>query len=231
MKYIKVNKKNKRKLKRVKMRNRRLIKKYPWLLPRNVWTDKVPDNYDYSYIDWGWNVGWDRAFGDMFMKELGAAIEEEGIRDQFRILQLKEKYGRLECYISGGTEKIHRIIDKYSYLSENICVGCGKINVSMINDGWYSPLCYKCFRKNWKAREQWNKKIYEEEGKSFIPATEIEIKNCYEKCKCEQDGSLATSYTTILFCKGEEETITYDISETTKKIIERYNQRYKKCRN
>ena len=30
-------------------KNKELIKKYPFLLPRNVWTDKVPEDYDYSY--------------------------------------------------------------------------------------------------------------------------------------------------------------------------------------
>ena len=34
---------NKRqKKKQIKMKNKKLIKKYPFLLPRNVWTGKVP---------------------------------------------------------------------------------------------------------------------------------------------------------------------------------------------
>lgn len=63
MKYIKVNKKNKRKLKRIKIKNRHLVKKYPWILPRNVWTGKVPDDYDYSYTEWELPTGWHKAFG------------------------------------------------------------------------------------------------------------------------------------------------------------------------
>ena len=29
--------------------NKKLIERYPWLLPRNVWSDEVPEDYDYSY--------------------------------------------------------------------------------------------------------------------------------------------------------------------------------------
>ena len=72
------------------MKNKRLIKKYYWLAPRNVWTDKIPKDYDYTYINWGWSDGWNKAFGNIYMKELGDAINEAGQKD-FQILQVKEK--------------------------------------------------------------------------------------------------------------------------------------------
>ena len=148
MKYYRVNKKNKRRAKQEKMRNRRLIKKYPWLLPRNCWTDQVPDDYDYSYTAWGSSEGWDKAFGKMFMEELGEAIAEAGLKDRYRILQMKSKYGGIRLYDNGATDEIHRIINKYSYISENICECCGRPDVPMVNDyGWWTPECYHCYRK------------------------------------------------------------------------------------
>ena len=33
-----------------KEENKALIERMPYLLPRNVFTDKVVDNYDYEYI-------------------------------------------------------------------------------------------------------------------------------------------------------------------------------------
>lgn len=30
-------------------KNKKLVKKYPFLLPRNVWTGEVSEDYDYSY--------------------------------------------------------------------------------------------------------------------------------------------------------------------------------------
>lgn len=29
---------------------RKLVERYPFLLPRNVITDKIPNDYDYTYI-------------------------------------------------------------------------------------------------------------------------------------------------------------------------------------
>ena len=62
--------------KKLQIRNKRLVKQYDFLLPRNVWTDKVPKGYDFSYIDWGWSDGWDKAFGMQYLKELGEAVKE-----------------------------------------------------------------------------------------------------------------------------------------------------------
>lgn len=216
MKYYRVNKKNKTRLKREKMRNRRLVKKYPWLIPRNDWTGKIPSDYDYSYIEWGWTKGWDKAFGDMFMEELGQAINEAGLKNTYRILQIKEKYGQMRLYDNGGTDKINQIIDKYSHLSENICVGCGKPDVPMINDGWYSPWCYDCFRNNWKGREEHAARYREVNA-----ATEDEILDAYNKCTCSEP-KMADSYTILTFSKGEDIKKTYDISDTANKIRKRW---------
>ena len=44
--------------------NQKLIERFPFLMPRNRWTGKVPEDYDYSYTEldsmakgfWGANV-------------------------------------------------------------------------------------------------------------------------------------------------------------------------------
>ena len=48
-------------------RNKELVKRYPFLLPRNVFDDSIPEDYDYSYI-WGIGdipVGWEKLFLQM----------------------------------------------------------------------------------------------------------------------------------------------------------------------
>ena len=90
-----MTKKQRKQKKKLQTHNRKLIAKYPWLLPRSAWTGKPLKNYDYTYIEWGWSPGWDKAFGKMFMEELGEAIKEAGLEHNYRILQIKEKYG---CY-------------------------------------------------------------------------------------------------------------------------------------
>ena len=48
------------------IRNKKLIKKYPWLIPRNRWTDKIPNDYDYSWTELdSMEDGWRKAFGEM----------------------------------------------------------------------------------------------------------------------------------------------------------------------
>ena len=85
-------KKYSKEIKKNRLRNKKLVKKYPWLKPRNVWTGKLVKDYDYSWIEWGCLPGWDVAFGDMYLKELGEAVKDQ---KDFMILEIKEKYG---CY-------------------------------------------------------------------------------------------------------------------------------------
>lgn len=88
-----MTKKQRRRKKKLQSLNRHLVKKYYWLEPRR-WDGKRDKDYDYTYIHWGWSDGWNKAFGNMYMKELGDAINEAGQKD-FQILQVKEKFG---CY-------------------------------------------------------------------------------------------------------------------------------------
>lgn len=219
-----MNKKKRTKLKQIKIRNRRLIKKYPWLLPRNVWTDKVPDDYDYLYIEWyefprGWNI----AFGDMFLEELGEAVKEAGIERTFRIVEMKEKYGSLRCYTNGYTDKIKNVIDKYEHISTNVCVCCGKPDVPMINDGWFSPWCFDCFKKNYRQRESWIISNRKDDDK-YTPKTEDEIYEIYEDCICDDDPVISDSYTIRRFSKDGNIDMIYDISKTANAIREKWEK-------
>lgn len=82
--------------------NRELVKEYPFLLPHSRWTDKVDENYDYSYTEMdSMPVGWRLAFGDQLLKEIKDCLVEFNCLDDYRILQIKEKYGSLRWYDSG----------------------------------------------------------------------------------------------------------------------------------
>ena len=79
--------------------NQKLIERFPFLMPRNRWTGAVPEDYDYSYTELdSMPNGWRKAFG----KQMCEDIREELIRaeylDQYRITQIKEKYGTLCWY-------------------------------------------------------------------------------------------------------------------------------------
>ena len=45
--------------------NQKLIERFPFLIPRNRWTGKVPEDYDYSYTELdSMPDGWRKAFGE-----------------------------------------------------------------------------------------------------------------------------------------------------------------------
>ena len=63
-------------------------------------------------------------------------------------IQVKEKFGGLRFYITGGSEEIHNLIDAAEDLSFETCEDCGtKENVTVNKVGWIATLCDKCRSK------------------------------------------------------------------------------------
>jgi len=144
----------------IRATNKELIKKYPYLLPRNVWTDKVVEDYDYSWTHLDdFPTGWRIAFSEMFLDELNHVLDFYGPEKKYdlRIYQIKEKYGSFRFYTNWLNEWADNVVEKYSALSENICVICGKPDVPSIDDGWICPYCEPCWRRN-----TWSHHEYEE---------------------------------------------------------------------
>lgn len=82
--------------------------------------------------------------------------------------QIKEKYGALTIYYSGGDEEIHNMISFAEKLSLCICEECGKFDatVGTTTKVWYNTLCEDCISKtdgmkktkNWKLLDN-NKQL------------------------------------------------------------------------
>ena len=133
---------------KIKERNKELCKRYPFLIPKD-WEGKVPKDFDYSYTEWdALEDGWREAFGDMLLEELRESLVKTGDLKNFGIDQLKEKFGSMRFYYHGGNDEVDKIIDKYSVLSENICIHCGKPDVYMTDKGWMYPCCKECWEKS-----------------------------------------------------------------------------------
>lgn len=126
-------------------KNKELIERYPFLLPRNRFTDKIPEDYDYTWTELdALPDGWRIAFGEQLCEEISEELIEHNLLDQYRIMQIKEKFGFLHWYCRGATKKIHdEIIPKYERLSERTCIHCGK-PATKISTGWVSPWCEAC---------------------------------------------------------------------------------------
>lgn len=76
-----------------KIKNYFLIKKYPFLQIRNVWTDEKLKTYDYTWLD-DMPKGWKKAFGMKMVKEIDEILGD--FRKKYQITQIKEKYRRIK---------------------------------------------------------------------------------------------------------------------------------------
>lgn len=191
-----------------------LCGKYPFLIPRYDWSGEIIEDYDYTstYLD-DIPVGWKISFGEMMCEEIKQELVRFNYLEDFRIVQAKEKYGQLRIYTNGEPIgcKVQEIIDKYSILSENICIVCGKPDVPITNNGWISPYCKKCFT----TPNDWYKKEFPNEVDRWIK-NHIEDWEEYNK---EENNKMLDCYHITMWSKETgEKTTEYDISETANKI-------------
>ena len=123
----------------------------PWLCPYNVITDSIPKDYNYEYT-WLDQIpeGWKHSFGEKMCFEIKNILEEAEYESDFRILDMKEKYGRLCIYYNQVPEsiydKLEQIISKYANISEETCAICGN-NANKKTDGWIIPVCDNCYNE------------------------------------------------------------------------------------
>lgn len=129
-------------------KNKALTERYPFLLPRNIFTDAPDEDYDYTYIRGVDDLprGWERLFLQMCEDIRNQLIKEKSLHS-FRFFDIKEKYNRMECYPHGCSEKIHHILDKYAYMSQYVCSACGQ-PAQWETNGYVLSFCDKCYKEN-----------------------------------------------------------------------------------
>lgn len=67
---------------------------------------------------------------------------------QVRCSQVKEKFGALRFYYSGGDQRIDGMISLATHISYNICISCGSREDLGTTEGWISTKCRTCAEKN-----------------------------------------------------------------------------------
>lgn len=100
-------------------------------------------------VYWEFGYGW-----DTLIENLAAAIDREIERDPslaegdmpFRIEQMKEKFGTLRFYYSGGNDRIHGLVNLTENLSASVCEVCGTLGTLCKKSGgsWVKTLCEDC---------------------------------------------------------------------------------------
>ena len=194
-------KKERLEIKTRRLKNKKLIKKYPFIQAVD-WLAKPIKSYDYTLLD-DMPTGWKKSFGELLCEDISKVLKRHNVKT-FNTQQVKEKYGELRWYFSAPTcvyNEIDDIIDAYSHCSRNICIRCGKLDVHCIDTGWISPLCEECFYKN---------KYYKDKN--------------YNDYICDEDNLMSDSITFSRFEDGKTTKYTIDISEYTNKIRMRYKK-------
>ena len=86
-------------------------------------------------------VGWRKAFGIELCKEIKKELKKHNYLRKYRIMQIKEKYSELRLYDCGSPNGcIQPIIDKYTDISYNTCIICGK-PAHYHTEGYILPYC------------------------------------------------------------------------------------------
>jgi len=102
--------------------------------------------YTYDQVGKGWHPLLDKIF---------AFLPEDVV-----VLQVKEKFGGLRFYISGGTDEIWDKIDEVEAESYKICEVCGEPGVCESLGGWAQTLCpehkeaVEAGKKKWMYRDE-----------------------------------------------------------------------------
>ncbi|MDO4501503.1 MAG: hypothetical protein Q4B60_09580 [Erysipelotrichaceae bacterium] len=131
-----------------KEENKMLIDEIPFLVPRNRWTDEVDEKYDYSYTELDMAEvpsGWNQYLLPL-ARELNEVLKRIGYEDEYRILQIKEKYNSLRWYSNVINEELSMIVGKYSDKCRHTCHCCGK-KAKWETSGWIASYCDDCFKK------------------------------------------------------------------------------------
>ena len=85
--------------------------------------------------------GWERAFGKIMLEDYRDVLIRHDYLDKFQWIQMKEKHGTLRLYSNAAPEEVLELECKYDYISEHVCICCGRINAPTLTGGWVEPLC------------------------------------------------------------------------------------------
>lgn len=170
--------------KREKYRSRRLIAQFPWLQEKVHWysgrtTPKRERSFGSTWLD-DMPCGWRRAWGVQMCRDIDEELRKFNYRDEFVIVQVKEKFGQLRLYHNGVPHgsNVGDITSIYSHISEHTCAYCGRFGVPLTDAGWVLPICRECFKKI-RTNMAYEDSIIEEE---YDPIIRI------KSCKRGEDG-------------------------------------------
>jgi hypothetical protein len=119
--------------------DKKLCEKYPEIFA-NRHNKNEPIVWGFECRD-GWFILIDRLCGIIQNR-----IKYNPETPQVVAIQVKEKFGRLRFYYSGGDDYIRGAVDLAEYCSGNICESCGTKSIVKDREGWYTSICDECIK-------------------------------------------------------------------------------------
>jgi hypothetical protein len=123
-----------------------LAVRYPLALSEMLWPS-VPINTagTMPLASWGIDIvaGWREVLARLLERlEMAIAAQPVGERDRFRVLQIKEKYGRLTAYLaSEGKPEMEAALEAATDESAVTCEVCGAAGRLAKRETWWSTRC------------------------------------------------------------------------------------------
>jgi len=99
-----------------------------------------------SCMHWGFECGdgWFEHINLLSVMLSSYLKQNPEIKEGFRVNQVKEKYGTLRYYVTGGDEHTSNLIYLFEITSYFYCEKCGSTEDVKSTKGWISYLCKKC---------------------------------------------------------------------------------------
>jgi hypothetical protein len=128
-----------------------MVQRFPLILSEMRWPSEPLHTFETEALArWGIeiNAGW-RSLMERLLARLEAEIQTQPVdqRDRYRVLQIKEKFGRLTVHLAGSTPAMHAALQDAEEESIVTCEVCGDAGVLEERHGWWSPRC--------KVHETW----------------------------------------------------------------------------
>lgn len=124
-----------------------LIEQYPWLCPREDWSDDYIDFSDgghwteLDYLPEGWKEG----FIEDMLAEIDEVLNEYDCVEDYRVIEAENKNGELKWMHTGfpgeAREDLNRIIKMYKKISLETCMECGRAGKAYLVNGQVIVAC------------------------------------------------------------------------------------------
>lgn len=89
---------------------------------------------------------------DQYLEVSQEDLDERKFFIQPEVIQIKEKWGGLRVYLSGGDGFISGAITLAEDLSFEICEFCGAPGKNQVLNGWYKTTCKSCKEKEYESK-------------------------------------------------------------------------------